>query len=168
MYDEQLRKLIEQFRAKFLELSNEDIQRLVEETRAEALAEARAIIKEQMLQAILEQSARLQAHKAMPQPATAAQPTVAQPAEAPKRPPFETPRVTLVSRPETPPAPPSEKSAQATPAPAAVETEQNGSEIEGARQILREIENLRQQLSANEEWLTRGSSAEDEADHAGT
>lgn len=49
MHDEQIRKLIEQFRAKFLELSSEEIQRLIEETRAEALAEARTLIKTQML-----------------------------------------------------------------------------------------------------------------------
>ncbi|SHK60152.1 translation initiation factor IF-2 [Rhodothermus profundi] len=161
MYDEQIRKLIEQFRAKFLELSSEEIQRLIEETKAEALAEARAIIKEQMLEAILEQSARMQLRQA-PQPTQTTQPTPPpRKPEPTQRPPFETPRVTLVSRPETPSKPPSSK-----PEPAAVEAaEQNGTEVDGARKILREIENLRQQLSANEEWLTRGGSVADE--HAG-
>ncbi|ACY47120.1 hypothetical protein [Rhodothermus marinus] len=172
MHDEQIRRLIEQFRARFLELSSEEIQRLIEEAKAEALAEARAIIKEQMLEAILEQSARLQTRSAAAQPASSA----AAPTSSPRQPepaqrsPFETPRVTLVSRPETPPAP-EKKTSRPSPEPATVEAaEQNGAEIDGARKILREIENLRQQLSANEEWLKRaggsGPGASDYADES--
>ncbi len=177
MHDEQIRKLIEQFRAKFLELSSEEIQRLIEETKAEALAEARAIIKEQMLEAILEQSARLQARPGAAQAEPAAQttpsaeaPASSQQPEPAQRSPFETPRVTLVSRPETPPAP-EKKTSRPGAEPATVEAaEQNGAEIDGARKILREIENLRQQLSANEEWLKRaggsGPGASDYADES--
>jgi len=156
MHDEQIRRLIEQFRARFLELSSEEIQHLIEEAKAEALAEARAIIKEQMLEAILEQSARLQARSAAAQPASSATPTSSpRQSEPAQRSPFEIPRVTLVSRPETPPAP-EKKTSLPGPEPATVEAaEQNGAEIDGARKILREIENLRQQLSANEEWLKR-------------
>jgi len=156
MHDEQIRRLIEQFRARFLELSSEEIQHLIEEAKAEALAEARAIIKEQMLEAILEQSARLQARSAAAQPASSATPTSSpRQFEPAQRSPFETPWVTLVSRPETPPAP-EKKTSRPSPEPATVEAaEQNGAEIDGARKILREIENLRQQLSANEEWLKR-------------
>lgn len=169
MHDEQIRKLIEQFRAKFLELSSEEIQRLIEETRAEALAEARTLIKTQMLEAILEQSARLQTRQATAPPSSAAAPAAPPPrqAEPAPRPPFEMPRVTLVSRPEPHPAA-EQKSPHPKPEPAVVEAaEQNGTEIDSARRILREIETLRQQLSANEEWLKQASgTGPDESNHA--
>lgn len=166
MHDEQIRKLIEQFRAKFLELSSEEIQRLIEETRAEALAEARTLLKTQMLEAILEQSARLQTRQATAPPSSAAAPPPRQAEPAP-RPPFEMPRVTLVSRPE-PRLAAEQKSPHPKPEPAVVEAaEQNGTEIDNARRILREIETLRQQLSANEEWLKQASgTGPDESNHA--
>ncbi len=168
MYDEQIRKLIEQFRAKFLEFSSEEIQRLIEEAKAEALAEARAIIKEQMLKAILEQSALMQTRSTTAQPASSAAPTSPPGQTEPtQRFSFETPRVTLVSRPETPPLP-SREALAGKPEPTAVEAaEQNGAELDGARKILREIENLRQQLSANEAWLKRaGGSGPGTSDYA--
>jgi hypothetical protein len=144
MHAEHIRQLIERFREQFVALTADEIQRLVEEARTEALAEARALLKEQMLQAILEHSATLQTQyggKSASAPSPKPEPTAAS-----QRSQFVTPRVTLVSRPETPPEEPAEAAAAET---------KNENELDHARKILKEIETLRQQLSQNEDWLSR-------------
>ncbi|CAM3228579.1 translation initiation factor IF-2 [Rhodothermus bifroesti] len=159
MQAEHIRQLIERFREQFVALTADEIQRLVEEARTEALAEARALLKEQMLQAILEHSATLQARYAEKTPSRSPSPPPAktEPAATSQRPQFVTPRVTLVSRPETPPEEPTETAGA---------EKKNGNELDQARKILKEIEALRQQLSQNEAWLSRlrpseASSAQD-------
>lgn len=51
---DQTTKLLEQLKNKLIEASDEEITRLIREAREEALTEAKKMLKERMLQAILE------------------------------------------------------------------------------------------------------------------
>ncbi len=55
--NEQTTELIDQLKDKLLRASDEMVIRMIQEARDEALVEAKAILKERMLQAILESAA---------------------------------------------------------------------------------------------------------------
>ncbi|ARA93687.1 MAG: hypothetical protein D6685_08525 [Bacteroidetes bacterium] len=52
--NEQVDRLIEDLKARLIEVSEEEIVQIIQESRAEALAEAKAILKERVLHGILE------------------------------------------------------------------------------------------------------------------
>ncbi len=57
MMNEQTTQLIDQLKDKLLKASDEMVIKMIQEARDEALTEAKAILKERMLQAILESAA---------------------------------------------------------------------------------------------------------------
>ena len=61
--NEQTTELIDQLKDKLLQASDEMVIKMIQEARDEALTEAKAILKERMLQAILESAAEDQPQK---------------------------------------------------------------------------------------------------------
>lgn len=61
--NEQTTQLIDQLKDKLLRASDEMVIKMIQEARDEALTEAKAILKERMLQAILESAAEDQPEK---------------------------------------------------------------------------------------------------------
>ena len=68
--NDQTAQLIEQLKEKLIVASDELITRTIEEARQEALAEAKALLKERMLQAILESATQPQNKPTSPKPAS--------------------------------------------------------------------------------------------------
>ena len=64
--NEQTSTLVDQLKDKLLSTSDELIVKMIQEARTEALAEAKALLKERMLQAILESATEDQIQKKKP------------------------------------------------------------------------------------------------------
>ena len=64
--NEQTNKLVDQLKDKLLSTSDELVIKMIQEARDEALAEAKSLLKERMLQAILESAAEDQNQNTKP------------------------------------------------------------------------------------------------------